>query len=226
MLLNLRALTRMIWHAQKKSVIKKIIYSVARLCKKKKSSLNIAVWDLYEICKCLLAGGTREAAIDQMHTDMLFEQLQPVIRLGTKQAGVVALLQVHLKVFLQYCTAQKAFIALVAHVSAAFPAVVTHVLFQPVLLPEGFSTKRALEGAEWLPNEEMLKGSVLQGEERRGKIETMAFTAYDHTTPFPKKSLLKMNKNKMWRFVNNVKSILNYKRDKCNFSKAEAEILF
>lgn len=34
-LLNLLVLTRMIWHLQKKNVIKKIIYSVARLCKKK-----------------------------------------------------------------------------------------------------------------------------------------------------------------------------------------------
>lgn len=64
-----------------------------------------------------------------MNTDMLFEQLQPVIGLGTEQAGVVALLQVHLKVFLQDRTAQKAFAALVAGVSAAFPAVVAHVLF-------------------------------------------------------------------------------------------------
>lgn len=60
---------------------------------------------------------------------MLFEQLQPVIGLGTKQAGVVALLQVHLQVFFQYRTAQKAFAALVAGVPAAFSAVVAHVLF-------------------------------------------------------------------------------------------------
>lgn len=83
-----------------------------------------------------------------MNADVLFEQLKPVVRLGTKQTGVVALLQVHLKVFLQNRTAQKAFAALVTGVSAAFPAMEAHVLLQLILLPEGFSTKRALEGTE------------------------------------------------------------------------------
>lgn len=63
-----------------------------------------------------------------MNADMLFKEVQPVVGLGTKQAGIVALLQVHLKVLLQYSTTQKAFAALVAGVSTSFPAVVAHVL--------------------------------------------------------------------------------------------------
>lgn len=49
-----------------------------------KQEVLSCILHLYKVCKGFLAGGAGEAAIDQMNAHVHFEQVQPVVGLGTE----------------------------------------------------------------------------------------------------------------------------------------------
>ncbi len=84
---------------------------------------------------------------------MHFEQVQSVIGLGTEEAGVGALIRVQLQVILERRVRQEALTTLMAHVTAAVPPVVPHVLVQLVFIPKGFPALRTFKGSKGLTDE-------------------------------------------------------------------------
>lgn len=84
---------------------------------------------------------------------MHFEQVQSVIGLSAEQAGVRALIRVQLQVILKRSVRQKALTALMAHVTAAVPPMVPHVLVQLVFISEGFPALGTFKGSKGLTDE-------------------------------------------------------------------------
>lgn len=84
---------------------------------------------------------------------MRFEQVQSVIGLGAEEAGVGALIRVQLQVILKRSVRQEALTALMAHVTAAVPPVVSHVLVQLVFISKGFPALRTFKGSKGLTDE-------------------------------------------------------------------------
>ena len=125
------------------------------------SSLCLLVY-LNEVGEALLARGAGEASVHHMDPDVVFEQVQSVEGVCAEEAGVGALLGMQLQVVVQRPAAQEALVADVTGERAGVTPMEAHVLVQLVLVSEGLPALGALKGPERLPDEQVLKRSILQ----------------------------------------------------------------
>lgn len=116
---------------------------------------------LNEVCKAFFAGRAAEAAIDNMHSNMVFQEIQSVERLRAKDTGIGLLVQVELHMVLQGAGADEALVAdVTGQGTVAVSPMETQVLVQLVLLPEGLSTLQALERPEGLAYKKVLQSGI------------------------------------------------------------------
>lgn len=122
--------------------------------------------NLDEVREALVAGRTAEAAVHGVDVHVVLQQLQPLERLRTQEAGVGAALCVHQQVVLQRRVAHEALPAAVAGEGVGVAAVDPQVELQLVFVPEGLAAQRAFERPEALPDEEVLQRGILGGREQ------------------------------------------------------------